>query len=264
VKSPKVFTSPDPLQVQETSNRKNSIYFFGGFQVIDRTGADITSKFTPLLKQLFLIINLHSIKNEKGISPARIIELLWFNKSDRNAKNNLSVNIAKLKNVLENLDKCELTHETGYWKIHQGKEIHNEYCDVESIVNSKKNINAEMIKRLIELTNKGSFLVNLDMEWLDVFKARISDRITDVLLSFAKSLDVIENAEQIIDVADCLFNFDVVNEEIMILKCKAQYGQGKHSLAKNTYEIFCSEYRTLYGEDYLRSFNTIINSEPEA
>ena len=81
------------------------------------------------------------------------------------------------------------------------------------------------------------------------------------MLTFAKSLDVKENAEQIIDLADCIFNFDVVNEEIMILKCKAQYGKGKHSLARNTYKNFCSEYKILYEEDYLSSFNDIINSQ---
>jgi len=249
------------MNVEIASKRNNAIYFFGGFQVISKTGVDITNKFTPLLKELFLIIILHSIKNEKGISSARIVEFLWFDKSERNARNNLSVNITKLKHVLEDLEGCELTNETGYWKIHQGKDIYNEYCEVESIVNSKKNINQEMIQRLVDLTNKGSLLVNLDFEWLDVFKGRISDRITDTLLVFAKSLDVRENAEQIIDLADCIFNFDIVNEEIMILKCKAQYGQGKHSLARNTYRNFCSEYKILYEEDYLNSFNDIINSQ---
>ena len=85
---------------------------------------------------LFLIIFLHSMKNDKGISSLRIIEILWFDKSGQSARNNLSVNITKLKNILLNLDGCELTHETGYWKIHQGQDIYNEYCEVESIVNS--------------------------------------------------------------------------------------------------------------------------------
>ncbi len=251
----------EPVLVQASSNQSNAINFFGGFQVIDRTEADITNKFTPLLKELFLIIILHSIKNDKGISSSRIIEFLWFDKSERSARNNLSVNITKLKNILSKLDGCELTHETGYWKIHLGKEIHNEYCEVEAIVNSKDKINQQRISRLIEITNRGPFLINLGFEWLDVFKARISDRISDVLLSFAETLNVKKNAELIIDLADCLFNFDIVNEEIMILKCRAQYGQGKHSLAKNTYQNFCNEYKTLYGEDFKQSFNEIIKDQ---
>jgi len=128
------------------------------------------------------------------------------------------------------------------------------------IVSSKDSVNSRDISKLINITNKGAFLLNLSFEWLDVFKARISDKITDVLLSFAESLDVKENAELIIDLADCLFNFDIVNEEIMHLKCRAQYGQGKHSLAKNSYKDFCNEYRILYGEDYSRTFSEIIHN----
>ncbi|MFC2115054.1 hypothetical protein ACFLTU_01165 [Bacteroidota bacterium] len=243
--------------IEDSGNKRNAINFFGGFQIIDRAGTDITNKFTPLLKELFLIIILYTIKNDKGISSSRIIEILWFEKSERSARNNLSVNITKLKNILEKLDGCELTHETGYWKIHQKKQIHNEYCEVEAITKKDK-VSPDKITRLIEITNKGPFLINLDFDWLDVFKAKISDRIADVLLNYAESLDVKENAEFIIDLADCLFNFDIVNEEIMVLKCRAQYGQGKHSLAKNTYQNFCNEYKTLYGEDFSRSFNEII------
>lgn len=249
-----------PGAYPETSEKKNAIFFFGGFQVFDRTGIDITNKFTPLLKELFLIIILHSIKNEKGISSERIIEILWFDKSERNARNNLSVNITKLKTFLTGLDDCELTHETGYWKIHQRKGIQNDYCEARKIVSNKDSVHSQEINRLISIANKGPFLFNLSFEWLDVFKARISDRITDVLLSFAESLDVNDNAELIIDLADCLFNFDIVNEEIMVLKCRAQYGQGKHSLAKNSYQNFCNEYKLLYGEDYSRSFTDIVSN----
>ena len=250
----------DTTFIEDSTKKSNAINFFGGFQVIDRTETDITNKFTPLLKELFLIIFLHSMKNDKGISSSRIIEILWFNKSGQSARNNLSVNITKLKNIFEKLDGCEVTHETGYWKIHQKKVIHNEYCEVDAIV-KKENLSHDLIMRLIAITNKGPFLINLNFEWLDVFKAKISDGIADVLLSYAESLDINENAELIIDLADCLFNFDVVNEEIMVLKCKAQYGQGKHSQAKNTYKNFCSEYKTLYGEDFSRCFNEIISNQ---
>lgn len=40
----------------------SSIYLFGGFQVYDKNGTDITGLFTPTLKQLFLVILLSGIK----------------------------------------------------------------------------------------------------------------------------------------------------------------------------------------------------------
>jgi len=48
-----------------------NIILFGGFQVFNKEKKDITNKFSPLLKELFLLILLHTFKNEKGISSAR-------------------------------------------------------------------------------------------------------------------------------------------------------------------------------------------------
>ena len=53
------------------------IIFFGGFQIIDNKQNDITNKFPPLLKELFLLIWLYSLKNNKGISPDKLIEIIW-------------------------------------------------------------------------------------------------------------------------------------------------------------------------------------------
>jgi len=248
------------INSQDTGHQKNSLEFFGGFQVFNRENIDITNKFSPLLKELFLLIFLHSIKNDKGISASRIIEILWFEKSEQNARNNLSVNITKLKSILDELDGCELNHKTGYWKfIQKSGVIHNDYCEAETIINSKEIPSSKLISHLNKIANKGPFLINLNYEWLDIYKAKISDRIADTLLSFAGSMNVGEYSELIIDLTDCILNFDIVNEEAMELKCRALHEHGKHSAAKNTYQNFCNEYKILYGEDYRRTFPEIIH-----
>jgi hypothetical protein len=63
----------------------------------------------------------------------------------------------------------------------------------------------------------------------------------------------------IIHIADCIFNFDSINEDAMILKCKAHHALGSHSIPKSTYDKFKKEYKTLYGEEYGVSFADIIN-----
>jgi hypothetical protein len=100
--------------------------------------------------------------------------------------------------------------------------------------------------------------LNSSYEWLDDFKADVSDKIVDTLVAFAEKFDVKTDAEFIIRLADCIFNFDRSNEEAMILKCKAEYCLGKHSLAKLTYEKFIKEYQLLYNEEYKRSFNELV------
>ena len=88
----------------------------------------------------------------------------------------------------------------------------------------------------------------------------VSDRIVDTLIEFGQSIDIKNEADFIIHLTDSVFNFDLVNEEAMILKCRAQNCMGKHSLAKATYVKFSKEYSSMYGEDYSRGFLDVLKS----
>lgn len=238
---------------------KYHIILFGGFQVYDKNLHDITSSFSPLLKELFLLVFLYSFKNNKGISSEKLTEILWFGKSEKSARNNRAVNLAKLKALLEEIGPCELSKKTGYWKIcFEGSQIRSDYFDFLSITSSKKNLTKQKVIQLIEISQKGGFLLNAHYEWLDEFKAQVADIIMDTLVAYGQKADIKPEAEFIIHLADCVFNFDIVNEEAMILKCKAQYCLGKHSLAKATYEKFFKEYVTMYNQEYDKAFTEII------
>jgi two-component SAPR family response regulator len=248
------------LSDSTTGTRKYHIVFFGGFQVYNKNFEDITSWFSPLLKELFLLIFLYSFKNNKGISSEKLTEILWYDKSEKSAKNNRAVNIAKLKGFLEEIGSCELSKKTGYWKISfEDSQIHSDYFDFLNITSSKKNLTKQKVIQLIEISQKGGFLVNAHYEWLDEFKALVSDRITDTLVEYGQKADIKAEAEFIVHLADSIFNFDPVNEESMILKCKAQYCMGKHSHAKATYEKFFKEYHAMYNQEYNKAFTDIIN-----
>jgi len=249
------------LSDSEVSVTKYHIVFFGGFQVYNKNFEDITSYFSPLLKELFLLIFLYSYKNNKGISSEKLTEILWYDKSEKSARNNRAVNIAKLKGFLEEIGSCELSKKTGYWKIScEDGQIHSDYFDFLNITSSKKNLTKQKVIQLIEISQKGGFLVNAHYEWLDEFKALVSDKIVDTLVEYGQKADIKAGAEFIIHLADSIFNFDLVNEEAMTLKCKAQYCMGKHSHAKATYEKFFKEYGTMYNQEYDKAFADIINS----
>ncbi len=235
------------------------LIFFGGFQVFDSNDADITNKFSPLLKELFLLILLHTFKNNKGISSEKITEILWYDKSEKSARNNRAVNIAKLRSILHEIGTCELSKKTGYWKIDfKDSGIKGDYIDFLKITASKNNLTKQKVNRLIEITQKGPFLSNVHYEWLDEFKSIVSDKIIDTLVDFAKSCLVKEEADFIVHLADSIFNFDVINEDAMMLKSKAQYCMGKHSHAKATYDKFFKEYMAMYGQEYDQSFLDIL------
>jgi DNA-binding SARP family transcriptional activator len=259
-KYPEEDFSKNDLSGSVSNETKYHIILFGGFQVYDKNFNDITSNFSPLLKELFLLIFLYSFKNNKGISSEKLTEILWHDKSEKSARNNRSVNLAKLKGLLEEIGPCELSKKTGYWKIgFEDSQIHSDYFDFLGITSSKKNLTRQKVDQLMEISQKGGFLINSHFDWLDEFKAQVSDLIMDTLVEYGQKADIKAEAEFIIHLADCIFNFDLVNEEAMILKCKAQYCMGKHSHAKSTYEKFSKEYLAMYNQEYEKAFTEIIN-----
>lgn len=238
---------------------KNSILLFGDLQVFDSEGTDITKYFTPLIKELFLVILLYSIRKGRGLSSEKLNEILWADKSAKSARNNRSVNIAKLKALLDKLGHCNLSKDTGYWKIDiDYNHIYVDYYDYLNIVKDKRQLDKHKIKCLSDITQRGNFLSNIEYEWLDTFKSEISNEVIDTYLHFANSPEHTHDAEFLIELANYIFYFDPVNEEATILKCKALSTLGKHSLAKHTFENFIKEYKTIYDEDFKKDFHAIL------
>jgi two-component SAPR family response regulator len=161
---------------------------------------------------------------------------------------------------LEETGICDLSKETGYWKIIcTGSEIRIDYVDFLNINSLTGTPSRQDIRRFIDITGKGSFLSDLNYEWLDDFKALVSDKVIDTLLKFGLSVDVKKEPEFMIELADSILNFDMVNEEAMILKCQAEYFMGNYSLAKATYESFSKKFLVMYGQEYDRTFLEILD-----
>lgn len=258
--APALLTDGAEIYFAGQSPVKSAIYLFGDFQVFDATGTEITKLFTPLIKELFLIILLYTIKWERGISPEKLKEQLWFDKSPESARNNLAVNIAKLKNILDKVGYCEISKDTGYWKIKTGDQ--QLYIDYMAYLAGTKQTGKPTRQELIDLAGiiqRGSFLPTDEHEWLDPFKSEISNEIVDRYLRYAASVEMKEDPAFLIRLADYLYAFDAVNEDVMRLKCKALVQLGKHSLARSTFENFVREYRKLYGEDYQPDFQQTIS-----
>jgi hypothetical protein len=237
---------------------KNTILLFGDMQVFDAEGLDITKYFTPLIKELFLIILLYSLRRGRGLSSEKLNEILWYDKSAKNARNNRSVSIGKLKFLLDKMGYCNLSRDTGYWKIDIDHNfIHIDYYNYLNIVNDKEELDIKKIKCLSEITKRGNFLSDIEYEWLDPFKSEISNEVIDTYLHFAHSGRT-QDPEFMVELANFIFYFDPVNEEAMVLKCKSLSTLGKHSLAKNAFDAFVKNYREIYGEEFKRDFHSVL------
>jgi two-component SAPR family response regulator len=239
----------------------SAVLLFGNLQVFDTEGNNITRMFTPLLKELLLIILIYTIRWERGVSSEKLNELLWQDKSEKDARNNRSVNIAKLRAILEKVGTSGLSKDTGYWKLDLStNKLFVDYQQYTIIVKRKDKLEKQSILELITIINRGSFLANVEYQWLDDLKSEVSNEIINILLHYAKLSGIEQDPEFIILLMNYVFYFDLVNEDAMILKCRALVYLGKHTLASNTLEKFKKEYKVLYGEDYERSFNEILET----
>ncbi|MDP9042127.1 MAG: galactose oxidase [Bacteroidota bacterium] len=241
-------------------NTPSSIYLFGQFQVIDKEGHDITRLFTPLLKELLLIIAIHTIKNGRGISSEGLNEILWHDKSEKDAKNNRSVNMAKLKTLLEKVGNCVINKEAGFWQLQViDPEMYIDYLKYTSFIHSSSLPVKEMINPFFEIIRRGPFLFETEYGWLDNTKSEVSSQVIDRCLGYLNTLDIRNEPECIIDIANYIFYFDPLNEDALMYKCKSLILLKRHKLSNNTYIKFIKDYKDIYGEDFGKSFHEIIS-----
>ncbi|WP_142686543.1 AfsR/SARP family transcriptional regulator [Chitinophaga polysaccharea] len=245
--------------IEAAPPQASAVYLFGDFQVFDASGAEITKLFTPLIRELFLVTLLYTLKWERGISAEKLKELLWFDKSPESARNNLAVNIAKLKSILDKTGGCEISKDTGYWKIKTSGVLYIDYLAY--LADTRQTVKPDRadITAMTGIIRRGSFLPAEEHEWLDPFKSDISNDIIDRFLRYVAITDLKEDPAFLVQVADYLYAFDPVNEDVMRVKCKALVALGKHSLARTAFTNFTRDYRKLYGEDYQPDFQQTIS-----
>jgi len=246
-------------KVTEQRPDKNSIFLFGGdLQLFDPEGTDMTRSFTPLIKEIFLFILLHTLRRGRGISSEKLTEQFWFDKSAESARNNRSVNIAKINSILERLGSTRISKDTGYWKFQADGQIYIDYQNYLAMVTNKEPLDKARINELSGIVQRGGFLSETDYEWLDTFKAEVSIQVINTYMRFAEHVPISDDPEFMVELANNIFYFDPVHEEAMTIKCKALAHMGNHSLATQTFENFCHDYRHIYGEEFSKDYKTIL------
>ena len=178
----------------------------------------------------------------------------------KNAKNNLSVNIVRLKSILSKITDIHIVKNGERWECeYDSKNVRIDLADFLQLRQQYPNEHGrEYLSKMLYFISRGAFLKQAEYAWLDNIKADISNKIIDELLEESKNLNPDKDAEYMIEVANAIFNFDSLNEEALHIKCHTLDKLGRHSIAKATYERFAKEYKKSYGEDFAVSFNDII------
>jgi hypothetical protein len=242
----------------ESGPRSSAIYLFGTFQTYDREGHDCTRLFTPLLKELFLIITTYSIRNGHGISSEGLNEILWHDKAEKDAKNNRSVNLAKLKPILEKIGNCSINKESGYWQLQVLDDTYVDYKTGVSLLQDTTVPDGQHIHALVDIIRRGPFLLQTEYNWLDDIKSEVSNVVIDRCLSWLRHHDINENPEFTIEIANCIFYFDQLNEDALTFKCKSLILLKRYNLASNTYLKFVKDYKDIYSAEFDKTFQEII------
>ncbi len=248
------------LRPLNENDPKQTIQLFGGFQVRDKDSKVITGEFTPVLKQLFLLILLYTLKDGKGISSVKLREILWFDKSDESAKNNRGVSISKLRMIFEKIGEIAINGQNSYWTVHFGDTIYCDYYEALILMSRlDKAPTLRDIKRLVTVVSAGELLPNLQTEWVDTFKSDFSNRLIDLLLKLLSQPELELTPPMKINIADAIFAHDSLNEDALSIKCSLLVEMGKNGLARKVYDSFVKEYQALFGTDFKITFEQIIS-----
>jgi two-component SAPR family response regulator len=254
-----------PVENNELSKKqldKRAIFLFGGFRVMDKKGNDITGEFSPLLKELFLIILLNTLKAGKGISSLKLRETLWFDKTPGSAQNNRGVMLNRLRQIFEQVGSVNIENKNSLWTVEFGEDV---YCDYYETIILMKNLKKEEslsnedVKKLLSLVSGGEMIPNLQINWIDSFKADFSNNLIDILLDIAQRPDLKLSPQECIDLADAIFVHDFLNEDAIKLKCKTLIKMGKNGLAKGAYNSFIKEYNASFGTKFKYSFDQVVS-----
>lgn len=256
--------NPPHIPLPEHSEpRKPGIYLLGGFRVIDREGRDITSNFTPVMRQLLVLIILHSDKR-KGISNAELKEAFWSDKSEESYYNNRGVNIRKIRTWLTEVGAAELVSANGSWHF-TGDRALCDYLDCTRRLEEvdPDRVSQEELAALIGIARRGTLLPDMRLEWFDRFKAAYADKVIELLGRIRDNRASAFSPETRIRLADAILIFDSLDEDSIRVKCRALIQLKRLGIAQNVFNNFIQEYKRLMGEDFGKSFNAFTR-EPGA
>ncbi|HNX55574.1 MAG TPA: hypothetical protein PKO30_08315 [Prolixibacteraceae bacterium] len=237
---------------------KNYIQLFGDFKVLDKNGDNISTQFTPKLKQLFLIILLYSQKNKNGISTKELTDILWMGHSSQSAKNSRGVTIRKLRLILESLDTVQINFHIDRWSMSFSENVYCDYVECIRILKQEKIYDNDFNLKFYHIIQEGELFKGESYDWLDDFKGLVGNNIVDILMKFINELTLEADSELIMKLAERILETDPINEQALAFKLKILVRQNNYNLARFTFDRFCILYEELYGEKFDQKFDELI------
>jgi DNA-binding SARP family transcriptional activator len=253
-----------PKEVESETLPQYGIRLFGTFQWLIEGKEQSIPGFTPLLKQILSYLILHSLKNEKGVHVSQLTETFWPGFAADKAKDNRGTNIKKLRKVLQSTEGINIVYKDKWWRAEIDANVFvdlNEYQKIRKrILDQRSNnlTNNGDLKSLLQLLQHGNILQQTHAEWLDEFKNQMTDEVIELLSMLYSQAKQTKNSDLNLMLAKTMFLFDQLNEEALKILLSELVLSGKHGQARNEYDSFCKNFKSLYNEKFSVEYQNLI------
>ncbi len=246
------------------NSEQNRLSLFGTFTLKSKDQEDISSGFSPLLRQILSFIILYAHQCDNGVSVAKLTDTFWPGAPKDKAKENRRANIKKLRKALGVIEGIEMVYHEKRWYVEIDSNIFVdfvEYNKIKTIVEdqlAKTALDLRYVHQVLFLLNQGNILQNIHAEWLDDYKNKMAEEVIDLLIKIHGSQLMKNRSEDKIKLAKTMLLFDHLNENALYILIKEFSSAGKHGQAKNEYEGFSKNYTSLYGESFPVQYQDIV------
>lgn len=237
-----------------SSLRKNAIYLFGTFTVIDSKGEDITSCFSPKLKEVLILIISRTVYSG-GISSAKLSSLIWPDYMWENSKNIRNVTISSLRKALSGVDGFKIDFEDEKYRASIEDTC---FCDLAEYAKIYKNPSRENVDFIIGILNRGAFLKDISTEVSDELKVSTENEIIDFLEIQMPHYYQNGNYARASYLARILLETDPVHEKAIAILIKSYRKLNKQVEAVQAYQEFAKEYQRTFNEKYAVAYKSIL------
>lgn len=226
------------------------IMVLNNFKIVNLEGMDITHKFSPKRRELFLLILLYTLK-EGGINSRKMSGILWPGFSASSKKNNRSTHLKEIRKILEGQLPVEISIEDKKWKLKPAANVKIDIFELQHIfpgflLKVPAQPDKNEILRFSRVVLRGPMLPGMETEWLDKVKAEYNNAVLDVLTPFIGS-SKLSNTENIM-VINAVLVIDPLYEPAVEKKIEYLKKDGKFGLAKKTEDHYRKLYKSYYDQ----------------
>jgi len=262
-----VITVEQPEQLeQQASIHENSISLFGAFTVYDPKGKDISYLFSNKIRQLFILILLHSREMVPlGIVSEKINYILWPEKDHKKVKNTKNVAISQLRKTIREMKGLEVVYAHGRFSITFGNDFRCDYFDfIDSLKSLNQNSgNNAVIDRLMLISKKGHFLISFDLPYFDQIKTEFEHEVLKVIPDQIKYFYGKKDYPKVVKLSEILSNIESLNELSFYYRIHSYMKLGLVDMAKKYYNNFIIEYKKLLDDDFPNTFSEVSKNIPD-